>query len=212
MGNAVQAGLTNYVAGFVVQHQPGRSSGRRDRSGQEIHSRRAGSGPVRIGGPQRRARPAASGRAWAAARRGDGDRGRPEGRPALRGLRQRCRDPRRRLRRHPAGGRHGPRLWPADPPHRPCPARRPRHGRMGRSLRRRGDAGLSSGRGGGVQDRRGDRPPPLSDRVPRNGHLRHLRRRGRRRLAAAARCRGDGPRAVGRRQPVRRVARRISAR
>ena len=42
----------------------------------------------------------------------------PEAAGALRRVRQRHRDPRRRLRRHPARGRQGPRLRPAHPPDR----------------------------------------------------------------------------------------------
>ena len=74
----------------------------------------------------------------------------------------------------------------------------------------RRDAGLPPRRRGRVQDRRGDQPAPLPDRLPLHRHLRHLRRRRRQRQAARASTPKQTARALShRRQPVGRPAREL---
>ena len=103
---------------------------------------------------------------------------------ALRRVRQRGRDPRRRLRRHPARGRQGPRLRAAHPPHRAgaaagaC-ARRARRPLGARRADRLPDCGRSRN-----QDFRSDQSAPLSGRLSLHRHGRRDRR-GRRRRASA---------------------------
>ena len=104
------------------------------------------------------------------------DRDQPEGAGALRGLRQRHRDPRRRLRRHPARGGEGPCLRTPHSPHRAgaaagAGARRARQPIGARCADRLPDRGGGRDQGGGS-----DQPAALRSRISLDCDDRHHRR------------------------------------
>ena len=129
----------------------------------------------------------------------DHARGRHRVRPAavqdglgLGRARQRHGGPRARLGRHAARDERGPHLRPADASDDAAARRRARRRRAAQDLRRAVPRGVPDGLRGRVQDRRGDPPESLQERLSLVGHDRHVRRGRRGGEAARARRGADG--------------------
>ena len=174
--DSLSAHVANFIASTRIPGHPGRGRGARE----EIHPGRPGAGSGGLGGEERGTGPAPPPGAGLCRRDDKHHRYVPAHARTLRRLRQRDRNPRGRLRRHPARRGKGPGVRSADAPHRAGFAGGSGGGGAGRPVGARSARGLQRGRGGGMQDCRGDPPSALPRWVPLDGNLRDLRGDGRR--------------------------------
>ncbi len=189
------SGVTDEVALFVVSAKAGDIPKDVAHFGQAFGARRHRARARGRGVRMRCNRaPLSRGPGHRCGRRQHGHRELPAIAGALRSVRQRPRDPRRRLRRHAARRRQGPRLWLAHASHRAraaagAGARGARPQERGRS-----DARLPGGRGSGMQGRRSHPAAPLPARFSQHRDLRLDRRGGGGGEAAGTVARGGATR------------------